>query len=472
MHHQIRIPSQARRASVSTLIPFALILFAALFCESVLGTAEDSTPHVGGSDLTASTTSVSDWLDQRITQAMHLYTWLHAHPEVSFEEQETAAKLAGLWREAGFEVTENVGGYGIVGVLKNGEGPTVMLRTDLDALPVTEQTPVSYASTQTVTREDGSSTGVMHACGHDIHMTNLTTVLQWLAEHRKSWAGTIVAIGQPAEEHGAGAKAMLEDGLFERFPRPDFALAMHVTSDKATGKITLRPGFSQANVDSVDITMKGRGGHGSAPHTTIDPIVQAAELVLSLQMIVSREIAPIEPAVITVGSIHGGTKHNVIGNDCTLQLTVRSYSPDIRQQLLEAIRRRALGIAATHAAPEPDVVLSEGTPSLKNDLELAARMQLVFGKQLGAENVIQDQPSMGGEDFSRYGIAGVPILMYGVGSVSQARLDRFAKLGIPPASLHSAVYYPDAEETLRVSVPAMILAVVELMPSNATDSPN
>ncbi len=441
------------------------------------GTAFPIAANEAGRDSAApgnnqSAATVSHWLDQRIASVLQLYAWLHANPEVSFEEKETAAKLAGLWREAGFDVTEHVGGYGIVGVLKNGEGPTVMLRTDLDALPVTEQTPVPYASMKTVTREDGSSAGVMHACGHDIHMTNLTTVLEWLSEHRGEWSGTIVAIGQPAEEHGAGAKAMLDDGLFVRFPRPDYALAMHVGSDKATGKISLRPGFSQANVDSVDITMKGRGGHGSAPHTTIDPIIQAAELVMSLQMIVSREIAPIEPAVITVGSIHGGTKHNVIGNDCSLQLTVRSYSPEIRQQLLEAIRRRALGVAQTYAAPEPDVVLSEGTPSLKNDVDLAARIRPVFEEQLSAENVIQDEPSMGGEDFSRYGIAGVPILMYSVGSVSQARLDRFEKLGIPPASLHSAVYYPDPEETLRVSIEAMVRAVLELMPASPTEPSN
>lgn len=465
---------QSRSTTQSRWFRNSLVMMHAALFGCVVGpiVAQDSKPATTVSDSSAIGTDVSEWLDQRIPETLELYTWLHAHPEVSFEEKETAAKLADRWRDAGFEVTANVGGHGIVGVLKNGEGPTVMLRTDLDALPVTEQTPVSYASTQTVTREDGSSTGVMHACGHDIHMTSLTTALQWLAAHRESWSGTIVAIGQPAEEHGAGAKAMLEDGLFERFPRPDYALAMHVGSDTPTGQISMRPGFSQANVDSVDITMKGRGGHGSAPHTTIDPIVQAAELVMSLQMIVSREIAPIEPAVVTVGSIHGGTKHNVIGNDCKLQLTVRSYSPEIREQLLAAIRRRAFGIAATHAAPEPDVVLSEGTPSLKNDADLAARIRPIFSAQLGPENVIQNEPSMGGEDFSRYGIAGVPILMYQVGSVNQARLDRFAQLGIPPASLHSAVYYPDAEETLRVSVPAMVAAAVELMPADPTTSSN
>jgi len=407
----------------------------------------------------------SVWLDQQMPATIGLYQWLHAHPEVSFEEEQTAAKLAGLWRAAGLEVTEGVGGHGIVGILSNGEGPTVMLRTDLDALPVTEQTPVPYASTQTTVREDGSTTGIMHACGHDIHMTNVTAVVQWLASHRDAWAGTLMVIGQPAEERGAGAKAMLEDGLFERFPRPDYALAMHVSADTAVGEIGIRPGYALANVDSVDITMKGRGGHGSAPHTTIDPITQAADLVMSLQMIVSREIAPIEPAVVTVGSIHGGTKHNIIGNDCKLQLTVRSYSSEVRAKVLAAIRRRTFAVAEAHNAPKPDYSVSEGTPSLKNDAELAARMRRVFSDRLGPDNVLEDEPSMGGEDFSRYGIEGVPILMYRVGSVNRNRLDRFEKLGIPPASLHSAVYYPDAQETLAVSIPAMIDAVLELIGS-------
>ncbi|MBB3210182.1 hippurate hydrolase [Rhodopirellula rubra] len=408
---------------------------------------------------------VNAWLDSEMNNVLQLYTWLHAHPEVSFEEEKTAAKLTERWRAAGLEMTTGVGGHGIVGTLKNGEGPVVMLRTDLDGLPVTEQTPVAYASQQTTARADGSTTGIMHACGHDVHMTNLTTVIEWLAEHRDAWSGTLLAIGQPAEERGAGAKAMLEDGLFERFPQPDFALAMHCSADTATGEIGLRPGYALANVDSIDITMHGRGGHGSAPHTTIDPITQAAELVMSLQMIVSREVAPIDPAVVTVGSIHGGTKHNIIGNDCHLQLTVRSYSQEVREKVLAAIKRRTFAVAQAHDAPEPTFEISEGTPSLKNDAELAARMRKLFGEQFGSDNILEDDPSMGGEDFSRYGIAGVPILMYRVGTVSRARLDRFEKLGIPPASLHSAIYYPDAEETFRVSVPAMITAVLDLMPA-------
>ncbi|MCM2373529.1 amidohydrolase [Aporhodopirellula aestuarii] len=445
----------------------SLVLPLLLFASLVWG------PRLAADDANATPVSthrsavdVNSWLDEQMLDTLKLYTWLHAHPEVSFEEEQTAAKLAGIWREAGLEMTTGVGGHGIVGVFKNGDGPVVMLRTDLDGLPVTEQTPVAYASTQTTKLEDGSTTGIMHACGHDVHMTNLTKVIQWMMQHQDAWSGTLLAIGQPAEERGAGAKAMLDDGLFERFPRPDYALAMHCSADTATGEIGLRAGYSLANVDSIDITMKGRGGHGSAPHTTIDPIVQAAELVMSLQMIVSREVSPIEPAVVTVGSIHGGTKHNIIGNDCHLQLTVRSYSQEVREKVLAAIKRRAFAVAQAHGASEPIYVISEGTPSLKNDEELAARMRELFSEQFGSENILEDDPSMGGEDFSRYGIAGVPILMYRVGTVSRARLDRFEKLGIPPASLHSAIYYPDAEETFRVSVPAMITAVLDLMPAN------
>ncbi|SMP37999.1 hippurate hydrolase [Neorhodopirellula lusitana] len=404
------------------------------------------------------------WLSEKMDEALQLYMWLHANPEISFEEKNTAAKLASIWKKAGLEMTTEVGGHGIVGVFRNGEGPTVMLRTDLDALPVTEETPLAFASKQTTTAPDGSTTGVMHACGHDIHMTSLTTVVKYLMSHQDCWSGTLMVIGQPAEERGAGAKAMLEDGLFKRFPKPDYALAAHVSGDTPVGQVGLRAGFSLANVDSVDITMKGRGGHGSQPHNTTDPIVQAAQLVMSLQMIVAREVAPIEPAVVTVGSIHGGTKHNIIGNDCKLQLTVRSYDQGVRQQVLSAIRRRTLAVAQSYDAPEPEIVISEGTPSLKNDTELTVRIRRVLGKRLGAENIVDDEPSMGGEDFSRYGIAGVPILMYRVGTVQGARLERFEKLGVPPPSLHSSRYYPDAEPTLEVAFRAMVAAVLELMP--------
>jgi hippurate hydrolase len=270
-------------------------------------------------------------------------------------------------------------------------------------------------------------------------------------------------IAQPAEEKGEGAKAMLGDGLFERFPKPDYAVALHVAGDKPSGTVAVLPGYSQANVDSVDIVVKGRGGHGAKPETTIDPIVQAADLVMALQTIVSREVAPIDPAVVTVGAIAGGTKHNIISDSCHLQLTVRTYSDAVRKQVLDAIKRKADAVAQSYGAPPPDVVYSEGTPSLKNDAELAGRLRTVFADVLGEENVVANTPSMGGEDFSRYGRAGVPILMYSLGSVDAKRLARFEALGVPPPSLHSGAYYPDIEPTLRTGVLTMTAAALELL---------
>lgn len=410
------------------------------------------------------TSSTAAWFEANVDSLSELYVWLHTHPELSFQEKETAARIAAEWEIAGFDVTTGVGGHGVVALLRNGSGPTIMLRTDLDALPVTEETCQPYASTVEVENADGSPIGVMHACGHDIHMTNLVAVSRYLADHRTIWSGTLMLIGQPAEERGAGARAMLNDGLFERFPKPDAAVALHVAHDMAAGKVGCRAGYSLANVDSVDITMKGRGGHGSAPETTIDPIVLAAELVVSLQTIVSREISPLEPAVVTVGSIHGGTKHNIIGNECHLQLTVRSYSNEVRQHLLEAIRRKALAVAVGARAPEPDVSSSEGTPSLYNDDELTGRLEHIFRAAIGSENVETVEPVMGGEDFSRYGRAGVPILMYRLGSVQQRRLDQFASARQVPPSLHSSVYYPDVAPTLRTGLATMVAAVCELMP--------
>ncbi len=409
--------------------------------------------------------SVADWTEANLDSLVRLYVHLHAHPELSFYEKDTSERIAAEWRSAGYEVTTGVGGYGVVAILKNGEGPTVMLRTDLDALPVKEETGLDYASVVTVANEDGSQTGVMHACGHDLHMTNLVGVARWLAEHRDRWSGTLMLIGQPAEERVGGAKKMLDDGLFTRFPKPDFGLAIHVASDMAAGNIGYRPGFSLANVDSVDITVKGRGGHGSAPETTIDPIVQAAELIVALQTIVSREVKPVEPAVVTVGSIHGGTKHNIIGDECKLQLTVRSYSPEVRQQLLQAIQRKAIAVAQGHRAPAPEIQVTEGTPSLYNDDELAARLRPVFVRTLGEAHVETVEPVMGAEDFSLYGKAGVPILMYRLGSVSQRRLDQLRMAGLTPPSLHSAKYYPDFELTLRTGIATMCDAVCHLMPA-------
>lgn len=407
--------------------------------------------------------TLEKWTNENLESVLKLYQKLHMNPELSFEEAETAATIAKELEAVGAEVHMNIGGHGVLGLLKNGDGPTLMLRTDLDALPVTEQTPVPYASVKKVENEDGVDVGVMHACGHDIHMSNLIGVARFMSEHKEMWSGTLMLIGQPAEERGAGATAMLKDGLFEKFKKPDFAVALHVDSTLATGQIAFRPGYTMANVDSVDITMHGRGGHGSAPHTTIDPVMLAAQFVVQVQTIVSREIDPLESAVITVGSIHGGTKHNIIGNDCHLQLTVRSYSDDVREHLLEGIKRKAKAVAIGADAKEPTIEISEGTPSLANDEELAAKLKPVFVSALGEERVEVAEPVMGGEDFSQFGRAGVPILMYRLGAVDQSRLDRYKELDIPAPSLHSAIFYPDAPEALTTGIVSMSAVALELL---------
>lgn len=406
---------------------------------------------------------IEAWVGGQLQSLLALYCHLHAHPEVSLAEKATAERFATELRTAGLEVTPEVGGHGVVGVLANGAGPTLMLRADLDALPVTEKTGLPYASTVTTKDAAGREVGVMHACGHDIHMTSVIAAARYLAAHRPDWRGTLLVIGQPAEERGLGARAMLEDRLFDRFPRPSFALALHVDAALAAGRVGVRAGYALANTDSVDITVNGRGGHGAYPEKTIDPIVQAAELVLALQTIVSREVKPTEPAVITVGSIHGGTKHNVIDDSCRLQLTVRSYSDAVRKQLFAAIERKARGIAASYGAPDPVIAVTEGTPALANDEALTARIGDVFRRTLGDARVALAEQSMGGEDFGRFGRAGVPILMYRLGTIEPGRLARHEDRGQDLPSLHSPLFYPDPEPTLTTGAVTMILASLELL---------
>ena len=407
---------------------------------------------------------VHDWVKDNLPEIVELYREFHRNPELSFEEKETAARLADNLESAGYEVTRGVGGHGVVALLKNGEGPTLMLRADLDALPVTEQTGLVYASKIKVKHATVGETGVMHACGHDIHITNLIGVGRYMAQHKDRWSGTLMLIGQPAEERGAGATAMLKDGLFKRFPKPDLALALHVDAQAATGKVGYRAGYVMANVDSVEITIIGRGGHGAFPSATIDPIVIAARLILDLQTIVSRETKPIDPAVVTVGSIHAGTKSNIIPGECQLQLTVRSYTPEVRKLVLEAIRRKAKAAAASSGAPEPKIEMSDSfTPALENDRELVERVVPVFKKVLGDDNVFEAEQSMGGEDFGQYGLAGVPIFMYRLGSVDPKRLEGYKRIEQPPPSLHSPVYYPDAEATLSTGIITMSAAALELL---------
>lgn len=407
----------------------------------------------------------AEFATRQMPELLEVYKQLHMRPELSSQEEQTSALVAELWKRAGAEVHTGIGGYGIVGLIKNGPGPTLMLRTDLDALPVTENTGLAYRSEVKVKNKDGSSTGVMHACGHDIHMTNLVGVARYLCSNKSAWSGTVMLVGQPAEERGTGAKRMLEDGLFEKFPKPDMALALHVDSTLETGKIGVRSGYLLANVDSVDITIHGRGGHGAAPHSTIDPIVLAAQLIVSLQTLVSREMNPVEPAVVTVGSIHGGTKHNVIPDSCQLQLTVRSYSDEVRQRLLDGIRRKADAVAEGAGAKKPTVqVLDEHTPATFNDEKLTERVLPLFRRAIGEGNVVSTEASMGGEDFSRYGRAGVPICMFRLGSIEPKRLAGLKRGGQEPPSLHSSTYYPDADLALQTGITAMASVVLDLLP--------
>ncbi len=405
------------------------------------------------------------WVSENMEPLVELYIHFHRNPELSFMEEQTGVRLGEELAAVGCEVTNNVGGFGVVGVMENGAGPVVMVRADLDGLPVVERTGRPYASNIQVKDENGKTVGVMHACGHDIHMTSLIGTARYLAARKDRWQGTIVFIGQPAEERGSGANAMLDDGLFEKYPKPEVCLALHVASNIPSGKIAVRAGYTMANVDSVDVTLYGRGGHGAFPHATVDPIVQAARFVMDVQTIVSREVKPIEPAVITVGSIHAGTKHNIISDECHLQLTVRSYSDEVRKQLLDGIRRKAEAAAMSAGAGKPKITVSEGTPSLNNDDELTGRLTPVFEEALGKANVLEAEPVMGGEDFSQYSRqGGMPSLMFTLGTVNQDRLDRFDNLGLTVPSLHSAEYYPDIEPSISTGVTAMSSAVLELMP--------
>lgn len=404
------------------------------------------------------------WVTANLEGLVDLYRHLHQTPELSMHEEQTSQHMVMQLKQAGAEVHPGVGGYGVAAFVKNGKGPTVMVRCDMDALPVTENTQLVYASKVRVKDDKGNETGVMHACGHDIHMTSLVGVARYLAQHKDEWSGTVMFICQPAEERGEGARKMLDAGLFTKFPKPDYALALHCDSKTATGKIGYRAGYALANVDSVDITVRGRGGHGAYPHTTIDPIVLAARLILDLQTLVSREVKPTEPCVVTVGSIHGGTKHNIIADTCHLELTVRSYTDEVRKQLLDGIKRKANAAAAGAGAPEPTVTVSEGTPAMYNNDELVARLLPTLQKTVGKDNVVMADPAMGGEDFSEYGRSGVPSFMFWLGAVDQKRLDGYKRLDQEPPSLHSPVFYPDAEDTLTTGVTVMTAAVLDLLP--------
>jgi amidohydrolase len=417
----------------------------------------------------ASASSVQSTIADDYDYLKELYIDLHKHPELSFHENRTANKLAKELQTIGFEVTTHVGGTGLVGVLKNGPGPTLMLRTDLDALPVKEETGLSFASVIQTKDDLGKTVPVAHACGHDAHMTIFVGTARQLVSIKDQWQGTLVMVGQPAEERGAGARMMLKDGLFERFPRPDYNLALHVYPELAVGTVGYTKGFALANVDSVDIVVHGIGGHGAYPHTTKDPVVLASKIVLSLQTLVSREVSPLEPAVVTVGSIHGGTKHNIISDRVNLQLTVRSYSDDVRNQLLEGIKRIAVAEGKVHGLPDrllPTVkIKDEATPSVYNDPEFTERMIKVFERVLGKDKVKDTPPVMGGEDFARYGRVEpkIPSLMFKLGAMDATVLADAKALGKRLPSLHSPFFAPVAEPTIKTGVLVMTSAVLDIL---------
>lgn len=412
---------------------------------------------------------VASVVKQELPSLVTLYKELHANPELSMHEVETAARIAKELRDAGLEVTGKVGGNGVVGVLKNGEGPVILVRTDLDALPVKEVTGAPYASTKVVKDELGREVGVMHACGHDIHMASFVGTARALAKLKDQWQGTVVMIGQPAEERVLGARFMLRAGLFSKFPKPDKAIALHCSSDMAHGQVGIVEGFALANVDSMEIVVKGVGGHGSMPHLCKDPIVLASQIVLALQTIVSREVRPGDPAVVTVGSIHGGTKSNIISEEVRLQLTLRSYKKETRQHLIDSIKRIVKAQAESASMPAdktPEVLISDDSATaLYNQPELCQEVRKYIGAAIGADNVLTREPVMGAEDFSEYGMTKdkVPLCMFWLGTQPPADVAAAKAKGTSLPSLHAPRFKPVPEPTLETGVTAMTSAVIGLL---------
>jgi len=423
----------------------------------------------------AQQTSLDALIERDLASLLATYKMLHTTPELSHREEKTSAFVAGELRKLGFTVTERIGkyqnaqwlGYGVVGVLKNGPGPTVLVRTELDALPVEEKTGLPYSSSVKTKNDAGVEVSVMHACGHDIHMTSFLGTAKLLTELKHQWSGTLVMLGQPAEETGDGANAMLRDELYTRIPKPDFAIALHDKPELETGKVGYTPGYAMASATSIDIKIRGVGGHGSAPENTKDPVVTAAQVVMALQTIISRENSPLDPAVVTVGSIHGGTRYNIIPDEVNLQLTVRTYKPEVRARILASIERIAKGVAMTAGIPEdraPIVKVAEGTNSTYNDPKLLERLSGAFRQALGAHNVVQVPPIMASEDFGYFSLdQQIPATIFWLGASDAAKVKQSRESGVPLPGLHSALFAPVPEPTLRTGIKAMTSAVLELM---------
>ena len=420
--------------------------------------------------ISAQAASLSEAVDADMPALMALYRDLHANPELSMQEERTPAKLAAEMKKLGFTVTEKVGETGVVAVMKNGPGPVLMLRADMDALPVVEQTGLPFASKVKATARSGVETGVMHGCGHDTHMTAWIGAARRLAAMKGQWSGTLVMILQPGEETGEGAKAMLEDGLYSRFPKPDTVIAFHDAATLPAGVIGITPGYALANVDSVDITVKGVGGHGAYPHTTRDPIVLASQIVMALQTLVSRENNPLDPAVVTVGSFQAGAKHNIISDEAKLLLTVRSYTPEVRKRLLDGIQRIVRGEAMAAGIPQdkmPVVTIREQeyTPATFNTEALSNRALQLFTQAFGEARVQKTPPVMGGEDFARYHLADKSIesLIFWVGGTPKAKWDAAGGDTQKLPSLHSPFWAPDAEAVISTATEALTLAALDVL---------
>lgn len=419
----------------------------------------------------------SSQVDAVYPQAYALYLDLHQNPELSSHETRTAVKLAERLHSLGYEVTEHVGGTGIVAILKNGPGPVVMLRTELDALPVQEQTGLPYASQAHTKDDSGHDVPVMQACGHDLHMASLVGTATIMAQNRSNWHGTLILIGQPAEETIAGAKAMIADGLFTRFPKPDVAVALHVSNELPAGKVGIAAGYRYASADSLRITIYGKGGHGAAPQDTIDPIVIAARTVLSLQTIVAREIRPGDAAVVTVGYIQAGTKNNIIPDHAELGLTVRTYKPEVRKAVLASISRIAKAEAEAAGAPRsPSIEIYETTDAVRNDPQLAARLEAVLQSALGKENVGVAEPIMVSEDFSYFIQQGIPSFYFALGGAEPQKFAQALTTGEHLPSNHSPYFAPDVDPALHTGIAAEVAVLRNLLgESPASDhraSPN
>jgi len=403
-------------------------------------------------------------IDNHIDHLEKLYMDLHRSPELSFMEFKTSDKMASELEDLGFEVHRGIGGNTLVGLFRNGEGPVIMVRTDMDALPIEEKTGVSYASSVVARDVDGTEQPVMHACGHDMHMTVWSGTAAVMVDMKKEWKGTLMMIAQQAEERSGGAINALEAGLYKKFPVPDFALAYHVNDKLPSGTIGYCSGPVRAGISSVDITIHGRGGHGAMPDQTIDPIVLAARMITDIQTIVSREISPLQPAVVTVGSIHGGTKHNIIPEEVKLQLTIRYYDEAVGRQIISSLKRIGDGLAASAGLPPekfPEVtVQNESTPPLINDPDLTGRLVPVLSTLLGKDKVIKMEPLMVGEDFGQYGLTpeDVPINLMWLGSVPQEKFTSGEAL----PGLHTAYYYPDYNLTIKTGVEGMVSMLLEL----------